>query len=131
IVDASGNQITAFGGSGGNAAASNTGSAVPTAADYTGFNSGGNLVGVSSSNPLPVTLANTGANATAVKTDGSAVTQPVSIAATVTVSDQHSNITADYDTGVGTQTMTMFGLALPASGGSVAAPGDSTNGLKV
>lgn len=80
IVDASGNQITAFGGSGGNAAASNTGSAVPAAADYTGFNSGGNLVGVSSSNPLPVSLANTGANATAVKVDNSGVTQPVSAA---------------------------------------------------
>lgn len=33
---------------------------------------------VSSSNPLQVTLANTGSNATAVKVDGSAVTQPVS-----------------------------------------------------
>lgn len=33
---------------------------------------------VSTSNPLPVTLANTGSNATAVKVDGSAVTQPVS-----------------------------------------------------
>lgn len=80
IVDASGNQITAFGGSGGNAAASNTGSAVPAAADYTGFNSGGNLVGVSSSNPLPVSLANTGANSTAVKVDNSGVTQPISAA---------------------------------------------------
>lgn len=54
ILDASGNQITSFGGSGGNAAAGPTGSAVPTSADYTGFNSGGNLVGVSSANPLPV-----------------------------------------------------------------------------
>lgn len=35
-------------------------------------------VKVNSTNPLPVTLANTGANATAVKVDGSAVTQPVS-----------------------------------------------------
>src|SRR5579863_3117984 len=40
--------------SGGNAAAGLTGAAVPTSADYTGFNSGGNLVGVSTSNPLPV-----------------------------------------------------------------------------
>lgn len=39
---------------------------------------GGTAVG--SGNPLQVTLANTGANATAVKTDGSAVTQPVSAA---------------------------------------------------
>lgn len=34
---------------------------------------------VSTTNPLPITLANTGANATAVKVDGSAVTQPVSL----------------------------------------------------
>jgi hypothetical protein len=54
ILDASGNQITSFGGSGGNAAASATGSAVPASADYVGYNSGGNLVGVSTSNPLPV-----------------------------------------------------------------------------
>lgn len=37
---------------------------------------GGSAVG--SGNPLQVTLANTGANATAVKVDGSAVTQPIS-----------------------------------------------------
>ncbi len=39
---------------------------------------------VDSTNPLPVTLANTGANATAVKTDPSAVTSPVSVAAAAT-----------------------------------------------
>ena len=38
----------------------------------------GVAVDVSSAAPLQVTLANTGANATAVKVDGSAVTQPVS-----------------------------------------------------
>lgn len=38
----------------GNTAAGLTGSAVPASAGYTGFNSGGNLVGVSASNPLPV-----------------------------------------------------------------------------
>jgi hypothetical protein len=42
---------------------------------------GGTAVG--SANPLQVTLANTGANATAVKVDGSAVTQPVSIASAI------------------------------------------------
>ena len=42
---------------------------------------GGTAVG--SANPLQVTLANTGANATAVKIDGSAVTQPIS--GTVTI----------------------------------------------
>jgi len=44
---------------------------------------GGTAVG--SANPLQVTLANTGANATAVKVDGSAVTQPVS--GTVTINN--------------------------------------------
>lgn len=39
--------------------------------------------------------------------------------------------TADYDTGVGTDTVTMFGVALPASGGAVAAPGDTANGIDV
>lgn len=52
-------------------------------------------------------------------------------AGTGTFTNQQTNITADYDTSAGTQTLTMFGLALPASGGAVAAPGDSTNGLKV
>jgi len=41
---------------------------------------------VSSAAPLNVTLANTGANATAVKVDGSAVTQPVSGTVTITPS---------------------------------------------
>lgn len=39
--------------SAGNAAASATGAAVPGSADYVGFNSGGNLVGVSETTPLP------------------------------------------------------------------------------
>lgn len=39
---------------GGNAAAGPTGDPVPASASYTGYNSGGNLVGVSTSNPLPV-----------------------------------------------------------------------------
>lgn len=56
-LDASGNlnvNLAAGTISGGNAAASPTGSPVPASADYVGFNSGGNLVGVSSANPLPV-----------------------------------------------------------------------------
>jgi hypothetical protein len=78
-LDSSGNLLVNIkAGSSGNGAASNTGAAVPAQASYTGFNSAGNLVGVSSAAPFPVTLANTGANATAVKVDGSAVTQPVS-----------------------------------------------------
>lgn len=48
--------------------------------------SDGSATDVSSAAPLQVTLANTGANSTAVKVDGSAVTQPVS--GTVTASAQ-------------------------------------------
>jgi hypothetical protein len=48
------------GGGGGNSAAGPTGAAVPTDAGYTGFNSGGNLVGVSSANPLPVDIGAVG-----------------------------------------------------------------------
>jgi hypothetical protein len=42
--------------------------------------SGGPVAGGTSTNPLQVSLANTAANSTAVKVDGSAVTQPVSAA---------------------------------------------------
>src|SRR5205085_7419115 len=42
---------------------------------------------------------------------------------------QQSNVTADYDTGAGTQNLTMFGVALPASGGAVAG-GTSTNPVR-
>jgi hypothetical protein len=47
--------------------------------------SGGPVAGGTATNPLQVSIANTGANATAVKVDGSAVTQPASIAGNVTV----------------------------------------------
>lgn len=62
-------------------------------------------------------------------------TQPVSgtitaNAGTGTFTNQQSNITADYDTGAGTQNLTMFGLALPASGGAVAG-GTSSNPLRI
>lgn len=43
VVDASGNQITSFGGT--NASVSATGAAVPASATYLGINTGGNLVG--------------------------------------------------------------------------------------
>jgi hypothetical protein len=52
--------VNIVGGSSGNAAAGTTGAAVPASADYIGFNSGGNLVGVSSSNPLPVDIGAVG-----------------------------------------------------------------------
>jgi hypothetical protein len=57
--------------SGGNAAAGLTGAAVPGSADYVGFNSGGNLVGVSAANPLPITGSISATNPS-VGTPGSA-----------------------------------------------------------
>lgn len=47
----------------------------------------------------------------------------------VTFNIPQSNVTADYDTGAGTQNLTMFGLALPASGGAVAG-GTATNPVR-
>ncbi len=100
------------------------------------------------------------AGMTAVKVDGSGVTQPVSgtvtanqgtspwvVSGTVaaaqsgtwtvqqggapwSVTIPQSNNTLDYDTGAGTQTMTLWGLALPASGGAVAG-GTATNPVRV
>lgn len=69
---------------GGNAAAGPTGSPVPSQADYTGFNSSGNLVGVSTANPLPVAQQ----GSVAVTGTFFQVTQPVSIAAAIDVSDR-------------------------------------------
>jgi hypothetical protein len=56
-LDGSGNlnvNLAAGSITGGNAAASPTGAAIPGSAGYTGYNSGGTLVGVSTANPLPV-----------------------------------------------------------------------------
>lgn len=110
IVDSSGNQITSFGGAGGTASNVNSAIPTSaTAAGFSdgtnmqlarvfdadsgagtqyvegvmlrGSASGGSIELGNSTNPLQVSLANTAANSTAVKVDGSAVTQPVSMAA--------------------------------------------------
>lgn len=75
--------LSASGGSGSNAAASATGSAVPASAGYTGYNSGGNLVGVSSANPMPVTDASVVAAIQAA-----ALTTPLAITGTTTTAAQ-------------------------------------------
>ncbi len=69
--------------------------------------SGGAVAGGTATNPVQVSLANTGANATAVKVDGSAVTQPVS-----------GTVTANA--GTGTMAVSAASLPLPA-GASTAA----------
>lgn len=53
---------------------------------------GGPVAGGTSTNPLQVSLANTGANATAVKVDGSAATQPVSGTVTANLAAGSNNI---------------------------------------
>lgn len=62
---------------GGNAAASATGAPVPASADFTGFNVGGNLVGVSAANPFPITITNASVAVTGAFFQ---TTQPVSLA---------------------------------------------------
>ena len=93
---------------------------------------------VDASGNLQVSLSGTAANGTAVKVDGSAVTQPVSIAATVTVDASGTTVpvdteltTADLDTGAGTDTRAVVGLVGAKSGGGVLIPGDATKGLAV
>ena len=63
--------VAAGGGSSGNSAAGPTGSSVPADADYIGFDSGGDLVGVSSGSPLPVTVISGGGSNASVGTTGS------------------------------------------------------------
>lgn len=85
-TDASGNlnvNLAAGSISGGNAAASPTGAAVPASADYTGWNSGGTLTGVTLTTALPV-QPGTGVVFPVSGTFWQA-TQPVSIAASVAV----------------------------------------------
>ena len=51
-------------------------------------------------------------------------------AGTGTFNNQQSNVTIDYDTGAGTQNLTVWGIALPASGGAVAG-GTATNPVRI
>ena len=73
------------------------------------------------------------ANPVIVQPSGSG-TQPVSGTVTATLSGTTNAgataVTADYDTGSGSQTMAILGIALPASGGAVAG-GTSTNPVRV
>lgn len=73
---------------------------------------GGTAVGAG--NPLQVTLANTGANATAVKVDGSAVTQPVS-----------GTVTANAGTNLNTSALAL------ETGGNLASVKTNTDNLNL
>jgi hypothetical protein len=129
---------------GGDAAAGLTGSAVPTSASYTGYNSGGNLIGVSTSNPLPVNFTNT-----TIATTGTywQTTQPVSLTSTTitgTVAATQSGTwtaatNADASIGAGTapsKALVMAGVynsaaPTPTTGQTVAIQLDSSGNQKV
>jgi hypothetical protein len=68
--DVNGNLKISGGGSGSNAAAGPTGSAVPLSADFIGFQVGANLVGVSATNPLPITGSISATNPSVAATGG-------------------------------------------------------------
>lgn len=104
-----------------------------TSANQTTGNSSLSTIATNTGN-IPSKGQATMANSTpvAIASDQSAVAVSGTVTAnagTGTFTNQQTNNTADYDTGAGTQTMTMFGLALPASGGSVAG-GTSSNPVR-
>lgn len=92
---------------------------------------GGTAVGAA--NPLQVSLANTGANATAVKVDGSAVTQPVSYATTGSGTSTGAVRVELPTNGTGTlATVSTVTTLTTLTGGGVAHDGvDSGNPIKI
>lgn len=84
--------------------------------------------------PVPVSVTSTTITGTVAVTQS---TSPWVVSGTVTsnagtgtFNNQQSNITLDYDTGAGTQNLTVWGIALPASGGAVAG-GTATNPIRI
>lgn len=98
--------------------------------------SGGAVAGGTSTNPIQVSLANTGANSTAVKVDGSAVTQPVSYATTGSGTATGALRVELANNGTGTlstvTTVTTCSTVTTLTGGGVAHDSvDSGNPVKV
>lgn len=75
------------------------------------FGTDGNATDVSASNPMPVVQTGTPALPTGAATEATLASLDAKV---------NAEVTKDYDTGAGTEAMKMVGLALPASGGSVA-----------
>lgn len=109
--------------------------------------SGGAVVGGTGTNPIRVDV--TGSTAQPVTDNGGSLTVDGSVSITGAIPAGTNNIgdvdvltlpastlaastvkSADFDTAAGTDTVTMFGLAIPASGGAAAA-GHSANPLRV
>lgn len=98
--------------------------------------SGGTETGTAG-NPIQCSLANTATNATSVNTAVTSIAAGTNNIGDVDVASLPSGsvaattaITLDYDTGGGTSNMLMHGIAIPASGGSVAG-GTTTNPFNV
>lgn len=84
-----------------------------------------------SSNPLQVSLANTGANATAVKVDGSAVTQPVSGTFWQATQPISGTITANAGTNLNTSALALeSGGNLATVAGGIISQEATTSGVK-
>lgn len=116
-LDANGYQkVNVAAGAAGNAAASATGSAVPASADYEGINVSGTLRGQTGVNPSGSVYA---AQVDIASVGGTAVTS-------VPVKTENQ---LDYDTGGGTVSQSVMGIALPGSGGPVAG-GTATNPIR-
>lgn len=82
-------------------------------------------------NPLQVSLANSGANATAVKVDGSAVTQPVSltaITASVTPGTAAANLGKAEDAASASGDTGVFMLGIRRGSGAISSSPTSTTG---
>lgn len=137
IVDGSGDQITTFGG-GAQYTEGDTDATITGTAVMFETNTGTSALGVvSATNPLPISDAGG-----AITVDGSVSLGAAIPAGTNNIGDVDvaslpsgsiaaaSVVTKDYDTGAGTETMPVFGIALPASGGSVAG-GTTTNPIQV
>ncbi len=109
------------------------------------FGADGSAADVSAANPLPVVLKESvgtdigdvvvangiGASAVPIQDGGNSITVDDGASSlTVDHTALDNAASADYDTGAGTDTTTMFGLALPANGGAVAG-GTATAPLRV
>ncbi len=131
IVDASGAQVTSFGGAGSNAAASATGSAVPSSASYTGLNVSGThrgWTGLSLGSQFAGTVAIVDGSGNQVTSFGgsggtaSNFTSAVPATGTAVGFSDGTNMQAarvfDADTGAGTQYVQGVSLRASGSGGS-------------
>jgi hypothetical protein len=82
--------------------------------------------------PVPISgtvTANAGTGPFPVSDNGGSLTVDGSVSITGAVDTELT--TQDYDSGAGTATTAVAGLVVPASGGPVAIPGDTSNGLDV